>query len=593
MKSRINESRTYHLALAAWFILALGCGKEASSDENVTTKPTRADNHVGSLRNPTCTAANSAGAVAKPVFKLHLNGQTSWFASPLIVDLDGDGSKELVAAYYDVFVFDATGAQLARIQSEGGRVYAPHIVADLDADGTLEIVFGAGSKVYAYEWSSGRAVQKAGWPALADNLPSNGNDPEVRGLAAADLDLDGRIEVVATTTETTETEAGGAQVFVFNAQGAPYQPAGISHQAWPRYNSRTGTSNDAERNDYGHHGFGCFGLNVGIGNVDDDPELEIIVTYDNHHLQVFDLDGVALDASSYFTNRGSAFEGQRLTYGQFIRWADADVEEQHYHLHTGDWPDINQTEWLQWTQSPPSTADLDGDGLAEIIGVPNVEMHEPYVTQAWAVMVLEGAYGDGEHAAMRKPGWRSLPRGAGALNIEGWYPPTGIPAPAIVNLSGDAKLEIVVSLNDYRMHAFDSAGAELFRYDYSQGQSVSFSSEPTIADLNQDGVPEVLFTTYGAPDAKDSGRLVVLGSDGSELFVVPLPNPGHNGNGNGAPAAPSVADWDGDGTLEIFVQTFDHAMDVFTVPGSASNCLLWSTARGGPLRTGAPSGLAR
>jgi hypothetical protein len=28
---------------------------------------------------------------------------------------------------------------------------------------------------------------------------------------------------------------------------------------------------------------------------------------------------------------------------------------------------------------------------------------------------------------------------------------------------------------------------------------------------------------------------------------------------------------------------------VFTVPGSADNCLLWPTARGGPLRTGAPS----
>jgi hypothetical protein len=49
-------------------------------------------------------------------------------------------------------------------------------------------------------------------------------------------------------------------------------------------------------------------------------------------------------------------------------------------------------------------------------------------------------------------------------------------------------------------------------------------------------------------------------------------------------------DLDGDGTLEIFVQTFDHGMDVFTVPGSGDRCLLWPTARGGPLRTGAPSG---
>ena len=52
---------------------------------------------------------------------------------------------------------------------------------------------------------------------------------------------------------------------------------------------------------------------------------------------------------------------------------------------------------------------------------------------------------------------------------------------------------------------------------------------------------------------------------------------------NGVPA---VGDLDGDGQLEIFVETFDHGMDVYTVPGSELNCLLWSTARGGPLRMG-------
>ena len=35
---------------------------------------------------------------------------------------------------------------------------------------------------------------------------------------------------------------------------------------------------------------------------------------------------------------------------------------------------------------------------------------------------------------------------------------------------------------------------------------------------------------------------------------------------------------------------FDHGMDVFTVPGSGCNCLLWDNARGGPLRMGQPNG---
>ena len=70
------------------------------------------------------------------------------------------------------------------------------------------------------------------------------------------------------------------------------------------------------------------------------------------------------------------------------------------------------------------------------------------------------------------------------------------------------------------------------------------------------------------------------------LHVGDWPDPGYDGNGNGAPAAATIADLDGDGQLEILVQTFDHGLDIFTVPGSGGNCRLWTTARGGPLRMG-------
>jgi hypothetical protein len=34
-------------------------------------------------------------------------------------------------------------------------------------------------------------------------------------------------------------------------------------------------------------------------------------------------------------------------------------------------------------------------------------------------------------------------------------------------------------------------------------------------------------------------------------------------------------------------------LDIFTVPGSGANCLLWETSRGGPLRMGQPSSSGR
>jgi hypothetical protein len=562
-----------------------GTGSETGGGGGGTTPTPTGGNATGGTRNVVCTAGQSAGEVQAPVFRMNLAGQTSWYASPVIADLDGDGRNELIAAYYSIYVFNSQGQLLDRVDHNSGRVYAPHAVVDLEGDGVPEVVFGARHEVYAYEWRGGRLVLKPGWPA---DTTSAGESPEVRGLAAADLNGDGLIEVVATTTQTQDA---GAQVFVFASNGALFQPAALSFPAWPRYNTLSGEGGDADRNGMGHSGYGCYGLNVGIGNIDDDADLEIIVTYDNHHIQAFDLDGVAINASAYFTNRQSAYLNQRMTWGQFIRWEDPLVEENHYHLHTGEWPNPgNGQEWLQWTASPPNIVDLDGDGLNEILGVPNVEVNEPYETQAYAIMVLEGAHGDGSRSAMRKPGWENLPRGGTPIAVAGWYPPNGVPAAATVNIQGDAAPEIVVSLNDGFMRAFTAQGAELWRWNYTHGKTVMYASEPTVADLNQDGSPEVLFTTYGAPDVLDSGRLVILGADGRLLHDIALPNPGRsNGNGNGAPAGPAVGDLDGDGQLEIFVQTFEHGMDVFTVPGSTANCLSWPTARGGPLRMGQPN----
>ena len=118
-----------------------------------------------------------------------------------------------------------------------------------------------------------------------------------------------------------------------------------------------------------------------------------------------------------------------------------------------------------------------------------------------------------------------------------------------------------MSLNDGYLYAFDANAQQIWRTNYTNGKAVMYSSEPIVADLNQDGSLEILISTYGDPHVSDSGHLIVLAADGSLLHDIPLPDPGYDGNGNGAPAAPAVGDIDGDGTLKVFVQTFDHGIE--------------------------------
>ena len=97
----------------------------AASDGDTVEVNDNVGGDTGGDLSPVCDCGTSSGPVAAPQHLMTLAGQTSWFASPLVYDLDGNGTNELIAAYYSVYVFDSSGNLLDRADDgEGARVRA-------------------------------------------------------------------------------------------------------------------------------------------------------------------------------------------------------------------------------------------------------------------------------------------------------------------------------------------------------------------------------------------------------------------------------------------------------------------------------------
>jgi hypothetical protein len=143
------------------------------------------------------------------------------------------------------------------------------------------------------------------------------------------------------------------------------------------------------------------------------------------------------------------------------------------------------------------------------------------------------------------------------------------------------RVELIFAGFDGRIHAVSSDNRELWARPFTERAGV-FTGGVLAADLSGDGRPELIFNTYSV--AEGEGELVVLAANGAVLHRVPLPE-------RGAMPVPTVADVDGDGELEIVVSLKDgvdreRQVLVYTVPGSATNCLIWPTGRKNLLRTG-------
>ncbi len=134
---------------------------------------------------------------------------------------------------------------------------------------------------------------------------------------------------------------------------------------------------------------------------------------------------------------------------------------------------------------------------------------------------------------------------------------------------------------DGRIHAVDAARNEIWTYAYTDDARV-LTGGVAVADLSKDGRPEIVFASYSPDD--DKSHLFVLDGGGAELHKLALPD-------RGSMAVPTIADVNGDNTLEITLamkagEDNEPQALVYSVPSSGDKCNLWTTGRGSLLRDG-------
>ena len=467
--------------------------------------------------------------------------ETGWYASPAVADLDDDGTMEVVAGAYSVFILDGEDGTVERsIDTPGSRVWPGVVVADIDGDGDLEIVTAQGGGHL-------NVLDHAGDLVWTRQPVSN----ELRGLSVYDLDGDGTMEIVVTAAVGSRTNTW------------VYEHDGRLRTGWPQLSNDSG------------YAYGVFNDNAALGDLDGDGHGEIVVPSDVHYICAYEPDGVQIQASGLYGDKA---------WGKVGVWEDLNIELRGWGRCNGDRAESYRA---NFAHSPAAIVDVNGDGINEVVATGNMyECISGYPSRYIALYLLEA---DRSRFNVDGYDWRSISTDTGAPLIEDYHVIESVhPNPAVADLDGDGNLEILFSSYDGRVHAYwlDKTEHGNWPYDVYTGGPYRFASEPTVADLNNDGRAEVIFASWAQKGSGQTGKLHILDNHGTPLHEIDLPVPHGSADWNGALAAPTLADIDADADLEVVLNTAHSGVVAYDLPGTAGARVLWGTGRGNYQRTG-------
>ena len=287
----------------------------------------------------------------------------AYYATPIIIDISGNGRKEIVFGNYSLSVADAvTGDVYWKVNGGKDRTTPYKVgndvgtlwdleVCDIDGDNKYEIISVYKGGVVSVLDTSG--YTKPGWPQQLTG--ENGKvTASARSLEVADLNHDGKCEIiVGASTDTAEC------VWVYDCKGNIIK-------GWPQLASHQDAEKAGLDKMWTGYSYGIFMEGVTSGDIDGDGISEVLTATDTGYLCIYDINGKLMPANK------SIFSGR--TWGRIALFESMDTEQDMSKQANEGWGgEIRGNETRdelykgELGHAVVRVCDVNGDGINEIL----------------------------------------------------------------------------------------------------------------------------------------------------------------------------------------------------------------------------------